>query len=187
MKLKDLIKYAKKNTKTIKLYFVLFLFAILIIFLLGDTAFKIIFIPVGVFLGYYSTMFGKLVPHVAPETMTITSVFSGVLFGWKYGFFFGLIVSLLVYSILGLIKLTTLLNSLVIASGGLVAGLLIGLGIKVSTVFLIALIIRSIVGVLAFWNITSDKMEALAHAILDPTFNIALYMPLFVSIYNIFF
>ena len=95
-------------------------------------------------------------------------------------------VSLIVYSALGLIKLTTLLNSIVIGFGGLYAGLIITTGLSANIVFPLAILLRSITAVLVFWNITSDKIEALAHAIFDPIWNIVIYVPIFLMIYNLF-
>lgn len=174
-----------KSKRDYRKIIVFILLTLVLLLLLKETAIMILLFPVGIFLGYYTAMFGKVIPHVAPETMTIMCIFSGLAFGSKFGFFYGLSISLLVYSLLGLIKLTTLLNSLVIASGGLYAGILMSFGLSLELVFIFSLLLRTLTGILIFWNLTSDKIEALTHAIIDPIFNMAIYMPIFIFLYNI--
>lgn len=177
---------AKKNKKTdYRKYIILVLVIVLTYMLLKDTAIKILLYPLALFLGYYTTLYGKMIPHITPETMTATAIFAGMLFGSGYAFTLGLLVSVVVYALCGMMKLTTLINSVVIASGGIFAGLIMPFHLSPVMTFSIALGLRSVIGVLAFWNLTSDKLEAMAHAIVDPMFNMFFYMPFFLFIYGL--
>ena len=128
----------------------------------------------------------KMIPNVTIETMSVTAILVGLLYGPKNGFIYGIVVSIIVYGSMGLLKFTTLLNSLVIATGGLFSGLFLQISpFGQETTFIICLFFRAVLGIVVFWNITSDKFEAAAHAIIDPIVNIVLYMPIFYNIWLI--
>lgn len=173
-----------KNSKKIKLISIILILGALTLLLLGRIAWMVIYLVIGAIAGYYSTIMGKFVPHVTPETMTTMSILAGMVWGWKYAVLFGLLASFIAYAMNGLIKLTTILNSIVISSGGLYAGFLVGfLSLPPVYLFITALMLRTVTGIVIFWNVTPDKLEALTHAILDPIWNISIYLPIIMWIY----
>lgn len=173
----------KKQSKKIKIIFALILSSIILLLIFGNTIVKLLLYPIAIFIGFYSTLSSKFVPHITLETMSISAIVSGILYGPSYGFSLGFVSALVVYILLGMIKLTTLTNAVVIGSGGIISGILRTISpFPLYQTFAIAIFIRAIIGICVFWNITSDKIEALAHAIIDPVFNIFIYMPFFYQI-----
>ena len=85
--LKKAFSNIKKNFSKFRKYIFILLLAILSILFFGKYALSPLLYIVGIVLGYYTTMFGKIVPHIAPETMTIMSIFGGIMFGPTYGLF----------------------------------------------------------------------------------------------------
>lgn len=174
-----------KQGRKLKILVISVLASSILLSFLGDFAIMVIMFPIGIFLGYWSTILSKFIPHITLETMSIMSITLGLVYGPKYAFIFGFGVAMSVYVLLSLIKLTTILNSIVIGLGGVFAGFFIKISVfDPKTTFMICLLVRAVVGIVMFWKITSDKVEALAHAIVDPVFNIFIYMPLFYLLYQ---
>jgi len=150
--------------------------------LFGKLALMLLLTICSIGLGYWTTLSSKFVPHVTLETMSIISILSGFLISPEFGFWNGLISAFVVYVLLGIIKLNTLINSVVIGLGGYAGGYIAYLPYDLVTNFAIAIVARAIIGIIVFWKITPDKVEAMAHAVIDPIFNIGIYMPVFFQI-----
>ena len=178
---KKLFKFEK-----LRVYILVVLVACAALLLFGKLALLPVYIAVGIFLGYYTTLYAKFVPHITTESMTAMSILAGMIFGSSIGFWFGILVSLIVYVAVGMLKYTTIVNAFVIATGGLYSGYLINvLDISPAFIFGLSLMLRAITGVLIFWNLTSDRIEAIAHAVFDPLWNFFIYMPLILPLYQL--
>ena len=169
----------KINLKQIKIYFLFSLIGILSLLFFGKYAILIIYGLIGIKLGHISTLYGKMIPHIAPETMTTMSIFAGMMFSASTGFFYGFIVSMIVYIMCAIVKHTTIINSFIIGLGGLYAGLLMTLfPTNLTLVYIFALILRTLSGAGIFFFVNGGlDIEAVVHAIFDPLWNILVYLP----------
>jgi len=166
-------------------YIISFLLLLLTYLLLGSESIYYLMYPAGILIGYHTSKLSKFIPFITIETMTASSIFVGMMFGSVKGVIYGIIISITCYGWAGWLKTSTIVNSFIISSGGIYAGVLI-LFLNPTWTFVFSLILRSLTGVFIFYSIVGGiDLDAISHAIFDPLWNIFIYMPIFVFIYTI--
>lgn len=150
--------------------------------LLKGVLLTVIFVPMAVL----TTRWGKLIPHMTPETITASSIFMGFLFGGKIGFLFGIIVGLYAYTKNSCINLNFFTLVLMAGLCGILADVLKSRGMDFLWAFGITIMVRNLVGLplymfILFPNPPENILQHAFHAF----FNIAIVMPVFYLLYNV--
>ncbi len=162
------------------------LILLILFFLYKDLVKAIVLTIVFVPLAVLSTKFGKIIPHMTPETVTASAIMMGYLFGGKIGFLFGLFVGLYAYTKNSCINLNFLTLIIMSACCGVLASFLESRGMNFLWAFGTTIVIRNAVGLpLYMFVIFPAPAENIMQHAFHALFNLAILMPLFFAIFNL--
>ena len=136
-------------------------------------------------LGTISLRVTKFVPHISVETITASAILFGFVWGWKIGLIFGLGAGLFGTIYNGFLKLTTMINAILMGFCGLLGAIFGSLGISFWLSFFLTYIIRSNLGFFIFQMVKPDIVENIIHSYGDAVYNVLIVSQLMAAVYRL--
>lgn len=122
-------------------------------------------------IGLSSFKVSRYVPHISVESVTASSVLLGFLYGWKIGMGFGIVFGLYGYANNSMIKLKSIINSLLMGICGVIASIFAALDYSFLMTYMLTFAIRIALNFMIFPLVEPDMFENTIHGLGDPLFN----------------
>ncbi len=168
------------NTRNVLIALILLVLFMLFGKYVTALVFTALFIPIGII----TTRYGKIMPHVSPETITITSAFMGYVYGVKIGVLFAFGVGGYCYLKNSMISLPYLTVILLGALTAFNVNLLKDLGF--TWAIALSIVIRNLIGLpLYMYFIAPNPPENIIHHTTHIFLNTLVYLPIFSVLYDL--
>lgn len=169
------------NTRNVLIALILLLLLIMFGKYVTAVLVTLLFIPIGI----ATTRYGKMVPHVSPETITISSVFMSYVYGVKIGVIFALGVGIYCYMKNSMISLPYLTVVLLAALSAVVVNFTKQF-FDFSGALAAAVLVRNLVGLPLYMTLISpNPPENIIHHTTHTFLNALIYTPILKTLYDL--